>query len=424
MSTADELAEARELIAEQDAFLKQITEGAQAYGTVVDFDGPGKVAVANGEKIMHVNYFEDVKIGDAVRLVPDSGQILGFATYRRNGPVGLLERPLDDGRWEITLNGTPAVAIPAEGLDGMKIGDMVLLDRSGSVFFDILPRRESEFAAQETDVSWDDIGGNDDAKRELREAIDLLRGGNDVYSRYGAEAPKGLLFWGPPGCGKTMLGRAAATELAGDGAGAFLYVKGPELLNMYVGQTEAKIRSVFHQAQVFKQNHGQAPILFIDEADAILQTRGHGISSDIEKTIVPTFLTEMDGMDASSALVILATNRADTLDPAVVRDGRIDRKIKIDRPGPEQAFDIFTLNLRGLPLHGDTTAEEIAGAATETMFQEGSPLASRVSGAMVAGVVGRAKRRAIRREIELKRKTGLELSDVTASILEAGMEAV
>jgi proteasome-associated ATPase len=280
------------------------------------------------------------------------------------------------------------------------------------------------------------VGGLEEAKQQMREAVELPHTNADIYKHYNKALIKGVLLWGPPGCGKTMLGKATATSLAQTYAkkkvaDGFLYVKGPEILDRYVGVAEATIRSIFERARHHRAQHGYPAVIFIDEADAILGRRGSGISSDMERTIVPAFLTEMDGLEASGALVILATNRQDRLDPAVVRDGRIDRKVKVTRPTIESAAEIALLNLKGAPLANGYAHADLAVTAASELFakkrviaklttQSGAvkelALAHIVNGAMVAGLVDQAKSIALHRDIKARKRGGLQKADIVAAV--------
>lgn len=275
-------------------------------------------------------------------------------------------------------------------------------------------------------VTWDDIGGLEQAKADMIEAIELPHMQKELFAYYQKKQIKGILLAGPPGCGKTMLGKAAANSLSRiygkeSARTGFLYVKGPEILDMYVGQTELTIRDMFFDAYRHKEEHGYPAIIFLDEADAILAARGSR-NVGIGNTIVPAFLTEMDGLEESGAIVIIATNRPDTLDPAIVRDGRIDRKIAVLRPSIEHGTKIILMNLAKIPLAKGHTAEEMATAMAKSFYhherfvRSGVRLNDVVNGAMLANCVNVAVSFAMRRDVESGKRSGLTLEDGISAI--------
>lgn len=272
-------------------------------------------------------------------------------------------------------------------------------------------------------ISWDDIGGLEEAKRDMIEAVEMPHRNQKLFKHYHKKPIKGILLSGPPGCGKTMLGKAAATCLSHiydkeTTRTGFLYVKGPEILDQFVGQTEKCIRDLFQDAQRHQEENGYPAIIFIDEADSILAARGTS-TIGLGNTIVPQFLTEMDGLSPSSAIVIIATNRPDILDPAIVRDGRIDRKVKVTRPTRDSALAILLSNLKGIPLHSreKLTTEQYAVALRDAFFRpdrvirRGEPLSSIVNGAMLANCINIAVSYAVHRDLAHKTFTGLTLED-------------
>jgi proteasome-associated ATPase len=350
------------------------------------------------------------------------------------GEIAMVRRVIGDMS-EVEFQGSVHVVLNGRSI--VEKGDRVVLDTSGSVILQNLGKDDERFRfTAETNVSWDDIGGLVEAKQQMIEVIELPHRNPELYEFYGKKPVKGVLLYGSPGCGKTMLGKATATALAkiynGDGSSnGFLYVKGPEILDRFVGVAEATIRQLFERARKHKAEFGYPAVIFIDEADAILGKRGTGISSDIERTIVPMFLTEMDGLEDSGAVVILATNRPDVLDPAVVRDGRIDRKIKITRPDRSGAVDIFELNLNGMPLNNGYSVKELAETGADQLFSKERvlyhvrlkgdnrmdlTLGQICNGGMIAGIVDQATSTAMHRDIETGEPQGLRKEDIIGAV--------
>jgi proteasome-associated ATPase len=317
-------------------------------------------------------------------------------------------------------------------------GDRVVLDEHGLMVLKNLGKGQKMYTpSADINVPWDAIGGCDDAKRVLTEAIEDPIAHSKLYAGYDQRVTKGVLVYGPPGCGKTLLGKAVATSLANiyesNVSSGFIYVKGPEILNKWVGESEAIIRSLFNRAREHKEKHGYPAVIFIDECDAVLMRRGGGRVSGMETTIVPMFLSEMDGMEESSAFVFLATNRPDMLDRAVVRDGRIDRKVRVDRPNKSIAERILKIHLGGKPLAKPLTVDSFASAASNLLYDDALvvfdgvtqtsgniPIRARnlMSGAMLEGIVQRSVSEAIRRDkaASRKRPSGICEDDLKAAI--------
>ena len=333
-----------------------------------------------------------------------------------------------------TGGGASRVLALAEGLDpaALKPGDTLVADLRADLATALVERTgvEQLVIAEAPDVSWADIGGLGPQIDRIRDAIELPFAHPGLYRGYGLRAPKGVLLYGPPGCGKTLIAKAVATSLADSAGGrpaAFLNIKGPELLSKFVGETERQIRAIFVQAR--KAAAEDRPVVvFFDEMEALLRPRGTGVSSDVETMIVPQVLSEIDGVESlRNVIVIGASNREDMIDPAILRPGRLDVKIRIDRPDAEAAADILAKHLRAdLPLDpgeladagGDRQAAAAAmrraavdalyartpaTAVLEVVYASGARrtlhLADLASGAMLAAVVARAKTAAIKDEI-------------------------
>jgi proteasome-associated ATPase len=383
----------------------------------------------------------EVKPGDVVRISPETSQIVCVIPAFDMGHITRVRSVVDDEFVSVQDGEVGEKLIMKGAHKDLKTGDRVVLDRSNCLVVRKLPpaiSTKSIFAG----VTWDDIGGLDEAKRELIEAIEMPYKHRELYAHYGQRVTKGALLFGPPGLGKTLLGKACATSLAAthgeQHASGFIYVKGPELLNKFVGQSEENIRDVFLQARAHKEAHGYPAIVFIDEADALLGNRGAEESFGLNymgKTIVPQFLSEMDGMEESGAFVLLATNLPTALDPAVVRDGRIDVKIRVTRPDEKACKDIFLIHFKGKPCKD---AKALADVAVEEIFSERRKLAvvhtklnqyvdvtfgHTASGAMVEGVVRRAVQLAIQRDRAAKSKKGVEPLDVKAAVQAAFEQA-
>ncbi len=410
--------------------------GANEDGTV-DIDISGRKWRVNIDPALRNQNF---KIGQAV-IVNSGMNVVDIKNAERHGDVVKIKEQIDDELAIVSLRtDEERVVRVAESLKGetLKIGDNVLLNHTTSMVMEKLPKREVEDLLLEEvpDIGYTDIGGLDQQINAIRDAIELPYLYPKEYEEFNLSPPKGVLLYGPPGCGKTLIARAVASSIAErvrkesgreDVRGYFINIKGPELLNKYVGETERKIREVFQKARE-KSKEGFPVIIFFDEMDSLFRSRGMGISSDMESTLVPQFLSEIDGVEnLRDVIVIGASNRQDLLDPAVLRPGRLDIKIKIDRPNLEGAKDIFGIYLTSdLPFaeaahqqfDGDTQAiaDHFVDAAVHEMYatteenrfievtyargeRETLFFKDFVSGAMIENIVSRAKKTAIKRLI-------------------------
>lgn len=356
-----------------------------------------------------VNVFHPPMYGEVVTVTESSGDHFEFSAN------GALHRGVCTGR-------------------ELKPGDRVVVDFSGNIAIGVLPAIKKNAVVQETGVAWNDVGGHTEAKKALIEAIELPYKNPELFKAYGKDPVKGVLLHGPAGCGKTMLAKATATSLAEvhgkKTETGFIYVKGPELLNMYVGESEAAVRELFARARKHKAEHGFPAVIFIDEADAVLGVRGES-QHGLRDTIVPQFLAEMDGFDTNDAVVLLATNLPTGLDPAVVRDGRIDRKVYVGRPSKEDALGIFEMYSKKRVLQKGLTTAQLSAHGAEELFDKSKVLHKVVTdtetipftlgdvanGAMIRGLVDQATNIALQRDIEAQQKkpSGVSLEDVSAA---------
>lgn len=412
------MSDTMEALRETTAELERIAETPLLTSTVIEIiKDDVRVATSQGVAIIKLPAKVKLKPGQAILVHGESKQFVRINPFPNDGFVATVT-DIDDENHVATIdvNGRPQLFPLPEGL---KAGDRVILDEHGACIIKVLPRKTQGYTVPETNVTWEDIGGNEDAKSAMVDAIENPHKYRELYEFYGAKGAKGILLYGPPGCGKTMLGKAAATSIGS--AEGFIYCKGPEVLDPYVGVAEATVRSLFARARQYQEETGNRAVIFIDEAEALLGNRG-ARNAHMEKTIVPTFLAEMDGVEDSGAVVILATNRATSLDPAVVRDGRIDRKIEIARPSKEDAVAIVASHLRKAPCNTckDEMAAYIVNKAWDSTFlHKGSAhaLSDFVSGALFAGIVDKAKMHALRRDIADKSMTGINYEDVDAALL-------
>ena len=390
-------------------------------------------------------------------ILNEALNVIAAAGYEIQGDVVVLKERLDGERAIVTLRADgEKIAVIADPLRSMRLnpGDQLLMDPKSGYVLERLPKSEVQDLALEEvpDVGYEDVGGLSAQIHAIEDAVELPYLYADDYKEHKLRPTKGVLLYGPPGCGKTMIAKAVANSLAQKVSkergetinGYFLNVKGPELLDKFVGETERKIREVFRKAKE-KAADDVPVVIFFDEMDALFRTRGSGISSDVEHTIVPQFLTEVDGVEGLRNVVVIgASNRPDLIDPAILRPGRLDVKIKIDRPDRAAAGDIFHKYLTpDLPVaadeireHGDvqTAIDAMIGAALDTMYSREEEnrflevtyangekdvlyFNDFASGAMIESVVRRAKKLALKRLIGGAAK-GLTTDDVLAAVRE------
>lgn len=373
--------------------------------------------------------------GDAVKVNLKTKQIVEAMGTPARGAVAHVLNVIDHEHVEVDSDNHRMIVFNTNSVQ-LETGDRVELDRFNTLILRRLAREDSSrhVLSEDVNVSWDDIGGCEEAKEAMAEAIELPYKHPEVYKFYNKKLPKGVLLYGPPGCGKTLIGKATATSLTKQFGKdwrdtGFILVKGPELLSMWVGMAEHNIRNLFMRARKHFEAEGCPAVIFIDEAEAILPTRGSGRSSDVEKTIVPMFLSEMDGIETSYAIIILATNRPEMLDPAVIRPGRIDRHIKVPRPTEEVSQDILKIHMRDIPFSGTDIKEAakktaaklydkelVLFKATQGGRSELFRLSDCLNGAIVANVVEQASTMAMKEDLKAGKQTGMKIAHLEAAV--------
>lgn len=380
-------------------------------GTVVKMRSTGKIAVGD-IVLIHDSPLEGAMIVDTIKTRVLGTQIATFVRYTSNQSA------------IVSFEGKERKVIVT--LPNIEVGSQVAVDDMGICILEDLGLQKKPVTTDTINVPWAAVGGHTKAKQALQEMIEWPHQYKELYKQYGKRPTKGVLLFGPPGCGKTLLAKAAATSISKDGKALFLYVKGPELLSMWVGEGERQVRELFARARENKN-----ATLFIDEADAILAKRGTRSSTNISDTMVPAFLAEMDGLDAGGPVIILATNRQDMLDDAVVREGRIDRKVYVGRPTPVDALSIFTMYLARTKT--TESAETMAAKATHELFhgnrtlfrcqhEDGNTsiieLADVVSGAMIETIVDQSRARAIAHDVinKSQRASGVSMEHIIATM--------
>jgi proteasome-associated ATPase len=443
---SDALRETRENLAVLREEVQKLSQPPSAYGVITAKNDDGSVDILTGGRKMRVNTSveinaETLELGAQV-VLNESLNVILATDSERVGEIVTLKNVLEDGYRVIvsTRGDDERVLELCDSLRGqlLRAGDLLRADVRSGFVLERLPQPEvDELLLEEVpNVHYSDIGGLDTQIVQIADAVELPFLHQELFAEYRLPAPKGILLYGPPGCGKTLIAKAVANSLAqkvaqrtGDekGRSYFINIKGPELLNKYVGETERQIRMIFQRARE-KSEEGWPVIVFFDEMDSMFRTRGTGVSSDMESTVVPQLLAEIDGVEGlKNVIVIGATNREDLIDPAILRPGRLDVKIKVERPNSPAAKQIFARYINDdLPISGELLAESNndVGAAIESLiddavnfmyshgeenqflevtYQNGDKevlyFDDFASGAMIENIVRRAKKSAIKREI-------------------------
>jgi proteasome-associated ATPase len=457
------LKEAREQIIALKEEVDRLAQPPSGFGIFLEARDDGTVDIFTGGRKLRVTVSPTVEVDDLRRgqevMLNEALNVVEALDYEEQGEVVMLKEVFDDGVRALVIARADEerVVMLAEPLRGvpLRAGDSLMLEpRSGYAYEKIHKAEVEELVLEEVpDISYHDIGGLSSQIEQIRDAVELPYLHAELFREHRLRAPKGVLLYGPPGCGKTLIAKAVANSLAKqvadktgeEGKSFFLNIKGPELLNKYVGETERHIRLVFQRARE-KASEGTPVIVFFDEMDSVFRTRGSGVSSDVENTIVPQLLSEIDGVEGlENVIVIGASNREDMIDPAILRPGRLDVKIKIERPDAEAARDIFSKYiLKELPLHADdlkehggspdATVEAMIQRVVERMYTESEEnrflevtyangdkevlyFKDFNSGAMIENIVARAKKMAIKEFLDSGHK-GLRVAHLLAACVD------
>nr|WP_202447794.1 proteasome ATPase [Streptomyces sp. SID5468] len=461
---ANTLREARDQIVALKEEVDRLAQPPAGFGVFLQANEDGTADIFTGGRKLRVNVSPSVELDQLRRgqevMLNEALNVVDAMAFERVGDIVTLKEILEDGERALVIGHTDeerVVRLAEPLLDvNIRAGDALLLEPRSGYVYEVVPKSEVEELVLEEvpDIDYNKIGGLGNQIELIRDAVELPYLYPDLFKEHQLRPPKGVLLYGPPGCGKTLIAKAVANSLAKkvaevtgqpQGKSYFLNIKGPELLNKYVGETERHIRLVFQRARE-KASEGTPVIVFFDEMESLFRTRGSGVSSDVENTIVPQLLAEIDGVEGlENVIVIGASNREDMIDPAILRPGRLDVKIKIERPDAEAAKDIFSKYLTAdLPLHADDLSEH--GGSTEATV--GAMIQSVVermyaeseenrflevtyangdkevlyfkdfnSGAMIQNIVDRAKKMAIKDFLDHQQK-GLRVSHLLSACVD------
>ncbi|MFG3052801.1 proteasome ATPase [Kitasatospora sp. NPDC048239] len=461
---ASTLREARDQIVALKEEVDRLAQPPAGFGTFLSQNEDGTADIFTGGRKLRVNVSPNVDLDELRRgqevMLNEALNIVDAMAFESIGDIVTLKEILEDGERALVVGHTDEERVVrlAEPLREITIraGDALLLEPRSGYVYEVVPKSEVEELVLEEvpDIDYRQIGGLANQIELIRDAVELPYLHADLFKEYELRPPKGVLLYGPPGCGKTLIAKAVANSLAKkvaevtgrpQGKSYFLNIKGPELLNKYVGETERQIRLVFQRARE-KASEGTPVIVFFDEMESLFRTRGSGVSSDVENTIVPQLLAEIDGVEGlENVIVIGASNREDMIDPAILRPGRLDVKIKIERPDAEAAKDIFSKYLKGsLPFHPDdlkehgssveATVDAMIQAVVERMYTETEEnrflevtyangdkevlyFKDFNSGAMIQNIVDRAKKMAIKDFLDHGQR-GLRVSHLLAACVD------
>jgi proteasome-associated ATPase len=449
--------EAREMIEKLEQVIKKVTSPANRIGTFLGSPARETAQIVVGGADYYCNVDPRINLAKLQKgtrvLVNEAYVIVGDLGFETAGPVSKIAEVLDDDRLRVGAeHGTHSIVLQRSAQlakAALKAGDDVRVDANYRIALELLatPQSRDHYLDEVPDLPWEKVGGQEEALQAIKDAIELPLLHEELFKKFQHATPKGFLLHGPPGCGKTLIGKATAYNLtkqlrAKSGADMreyFMHIKGPEILNMWVGESERMVREIFATARE-KRREGYMPFLFIDEAESILGTRRASRYASILSTLVPMFCTEMDGIDSlNEVVIILASNRADLIDPAILRPGRIDRKIKVNRPNKEGSREIYRIYLTDdLPydaalLDGAETKPAALDALIERLIdaqfarkeenrllevtlrsgrKEALYRSDVLSGAIIASVVERAKAMAIKRAITSGKDEGISEIDL------------